>query len=277
MTTEDAAFVGAIPDVYERLLVPMIFAEPARHLAAAVLASEPTDILETAAGTGVLTRALVDGGAKSITATDLNQPMLDVAAQRCPSSAVRWQVADALHLPMPDRSFDAVVCQFGAMFFPDKPRGYAEARRVLRGGGALWFSVWDRIEANPALRIVSDTINAASPQQPIDFIRRIPHGYFDADLIREHLQAAGYRSITIDTLTGTSESTALETATAVCQGTPLRMELQGHPTLGVDAATALATQALRDEYGDGTFRVPTSWLQVWASEQAPGPERSSAA
>jgi SAM-dependent methyltransferase len=269
MTTGDSAFVGSIPDVYERLLVPLIFAEPAGHLAAAVLASDPNDILETAAGTGVLTRALVDGGATSITATDLNQPMLDAAALRCPSPAVRWQVADALHLPLPDRSFDAVVCAFGAMFFPDKPEGYAEARRVLRSGGALWFTVWDRIEANPAWRLISDTLNAAAPQHPVQFLRRTPYGYFDADLIRDHLRAAGYGSITVDTLTGISESTPLETATAVCQGTPLRMELQAHPTLGVDAATALATQALRDEYGEGTFRVPTSWLQVWASETAP--------
>lgn len=264
MTSGDAAFVGSIPDVYERLLVPMIFAEPARHLAAAVLAADPADILETAAGTGVLTRALVDGGAARITATDLNRPMLEAAALRCPSSAVRWQVADALDLPLPDRSFDAVVCQFGAMFFPDVPRAYAEARRVLRGGGAFWFTVWDRIEANPVWRLVSDTLAAAAPRDPVRFLRRTPYGYFDADLITEHLRSAGYDSVVIDRRTGCVASNARDVATAVCHGTPLRVELQAHPTLDVDAATVLATDALRDEYGDGTFAVATSWLQVRA-------------
>jgi len=136
MAVTDSAFVGSIPEIYERLLAPMIFAEPARHTAAAVMANRPTAVLETAAGTGVLTRALVESGAANVTATDLNQPMIDLAKSLCRSPTVRWQVADALDLPLPDRSFDVVVCQFGVMFFPDRPRGYAEARRVLRPGGA---------------------------------------------------------------------------------------------------------------------------------------------
>src|SRR5205085_2137887 len=127
----DADFVGPIPDVYERLLVPMIFAEPAARLAAAVAERTPVDVLETAAGTGALTRALAGScpGAV-ITATDLNQPMLDAAASRPPAgSQVRWQQADATDLPFEDGSFDAVVCQFGVMFFPDRVVGYREARR----------------------------------------------------------------------------------------------------------------------------------------------------
>lgn len=265
MTAGDAAFVGSIPEIYEQLLVPLIFAEPADYLAAAVLATEPGEILETAAGTGVLTRALVAGGGGAmITATDLNQPMLDTAASRCPSPQVRWQVADALDLPMPDQSFDVVVCQFGAMFFPDKPRGYAEALRVLRPGAPFLFTVWNRIEANPAWRIVGDALNAASPQVPVQFLRRMPYSYFDPDLIRQHLLAAGFDTITVETLGGTSESTAAETARAVCQGTPLRTELSAHPAFGVEEATAIATDALRNEFGEGIFRAPISWLQVSA-------------
>jgi len=209
MAVTDSAFVGSIPEIYERLLAPMIFAEPARHTAAAVMANRPTAVLETAAGTGVLTRALVESGAANVTATDLNQPMIDLAKSLCRSPTVRWQVADALDLPLPDRSFDVVVCQFGVMFFPDRPRGYAEARRVLRPGGAFFFTAWDRIESNPAWCVVSDALNDESPESPIRFLRRTPYSYFDADRIAADLRAGGFEDITVETVAGSSESTAL--------------------------------------------------------------------
>lgn len=212
----------------------------------------------------MLTRALVAGGAAHIIATDLNEPMLRTAAALCPSARVRWQAADALSLPLPDRSVDAVACQFGVMFFPDKVRGYAEARRVLRPGGTFWFTAWDRIEANPAWRVVSDALGSASGGAPVAFLRRVPYSYFDPDLIRRHLADAGFDVVTVDTVAGSSESTAEATARAVCHGTPLRGELEAHPTLDVEQATVIAAAALRAEYGPGTFRAPTSWLQVSA-------------
>ncbi|MFE3258132.1 class I SAM-dependent methyltransferase [Nocardia sp. NPDC059091] len=107
----------------------MIFAEPARLLAESVATADAVDILETAAGTGALTRELARLGGHNIVSTDLNEPMVTAAAARLVSERVHWQVADAQSLPFPDRSFDVVVCQFGAMFLPDKVRGYAEARR----------------------------------------------------------------------------------------------------------------------------------------------------
>src|SRR5690349_4854553 len=144
----DTAFTGSVPELYERLLVPMIFAEPARALAAAVAGAAPSDVLETAAGTGALTRELERAGDMNIVATDLNAAMVQKAESLGFGARVRWQVADALDLPFPEDSFDAVACQFGVMFFPDKVHGYAEARRVLRPGGLFAFNVWDRIETN---------------------------------------------------------------------------------------------------------------------------------
>lgn len=258
----DSAFVGRIPEIYERLLVPLVFAEPARHLAAAVLAPHPGEVLETAAGTGVLTRALVAGGAARITATDLNEPMLRAAEALCPSDRVRWQVADALSLPVPDASYDAVACQFGVMFFPDKVCGYAEARRALRPGGTFHFNAWDRVEANPAWCVVSDALNAASRDVPLLFLRRMPYAYHDADVIGRHLEQAGFEEITVARMTGTSVSDAATTATAICQGTPLRSEIEAHPLLDVEQATEIATEALLREYGDGTFEAPISWFQA---------------
>lgn len=264
MTSSDSAFVGRIPEIYEELLVPLVFAEPAGHLAAAVLASDPHDILETAAGTGVLTRALVAGGAASITATDLNEPMLVAAEALCPSERVSWQVADALSLPVPEASYDVVACQFGVMFFPDKVRGYAEARRVLRPGGSFHFNAWDRLEANPAWAVVSNALNAVV-RTPLGFLRRMPYSYYDAELIASHLEAAGYTDFEVRRMTGTSVSDADHTARAICQGTPLRGEIEAHPEIDVERATEVATAALREAYGDGGFEAPISWLQVSAS------------
>ena len=142
MATTDKLFAGSIPELYERFLVPLIFEHYARDLAIRVADTAPKDVLETAAGTGVLTRAMAARlpAAVRIVATDLNQPMLDQAARRqAGDPRIEWRQADALALPFPAASFGVVVCQFGAMFFPDKVAGYKEARRVLRSGGHLIF------------------------------------------------------------------------------------------------------------------------------------------
>jgi hypothetical protein len=116
MATTDKLFAGSIPQIYERLLVPLIFESYARDLAERVAASAPRDVLETAAGTGVLTRGMVSRlpPAARIVATDLNQPMLDQAAQRQSGDRkIEWRQADAPALPFPAASFDVVACQFG--------------------------------------------------------------------------------------------------------------------------------------------------------------------
>src|SRR4051812_28639540 len=150
MTATDKLFAGSIPELYERYLVPLIFQPYADDLSRRIAGLGPAEILETAAGTGVVTRALVAVLPDArITATDLNQPMLDRAKAQMPATAnVIWKQADALALPVQDGSFDVVACQFGAMFFPDKIRAYGEARRALRAGGHFVFSVWDRIGEN---------------------------------------------------------------------------------------------------------------------------------
>ena len=147
MTSTDAAFSGSIPGLYERYLVPMLFEPYALDLAQRTGALRPRHILETAAGTGVVTDAIIRKLPDiEVTATDLNQGMLDVAAARIKSPCVKFRQADAQSLPFPDASFDAVVCQFGVMFFPDRITAYREARRVLKPGGRFLFNVWNRIE-----------------------------------------------------------------------------------------------------------------------------------
>src|SRR5690242_6913191 len=143
----DRVFAGSIPALYERYLGPLIFEPYADDLAERVASGAPNRVLETACGTGIVTRALARRlpAAAELVASDLNQPMLDFAAGQLKDRRVTWRQADALALPFPDRSFDAVACQFGAMFFPDRVAGYREASRVLRPGGRFVFSVWDRI------------------------------------------------------------------------------------------------------------------------------------
>src|SRR6266542_6431577 len=149
MASVDVRFSGSVPGNYERYMVPLLFRPYAEVLADRARQFAPRDILETAAGTGVVTdalaRALPDA---EIIATDLNQAMLDVAATRVGAPNVSFRQADALELPFDDAQFDLVVCQFGAMFYPDKVQGNSEARRVLRDGGHYLLAIWDRIERN---------------------------------------------------------------------------------------------------------------------------------
>ncbi|WP_433561519.1 class I SAM-dependent methyltransferase [Nocardia sp. CA-151230] len=260
----DASFTGSIPEIYDRLLVPMIFAEPARLLAESVAEANAVDVLETAAGTGALTRELARQGGHHIVSTDLNEPMVAAAATRPVSERVRWLVADAQSLPFPDRSFDVVACQFGVMFLPDKVRGYAEALRVLRPGGMFAFNVWDRIENNAVPLAITGALCAAAPDEPLEFFRRTPYGYFDIDQIRSELEAAGFDRITGEYIEGSSHSTPETGAVAFCQGTPLRGEIERHSTLDVESATTIATTELRRRYGPGEFDAPIRWLQLTA-------------
>jgi ubiquinone/menaquinone biosynthesis C-methylase UbiE len=255
MAATDKLFAGSIPEMYDRLLVPLIFEPYARDLAGRVAGVEPRDVLETAAGTGVLTRAMVANLAPEtrIVATDLNQPMLDHAAAREPGPGrVTWRQADALALPFEDQGFDVVTCQFGAMFFPDKVKGYSEARRVLRPGGHFIFNVWDRIDDNEFADVVTQTLATIFPQDPPRFLARTPHGYHDVAKLREELSAAGFTSIAIETRAGISKAASpRDPAIAYCQGTPLRNEIEARGQPGLEAATQACAEALAQRFGNG--------------------------
>ena len=239
--------------MYDRFLVPLIFEPYAVDLAARVAGQSPRDVLETAAGTGVLTRALASrlAGSTRIVATDLNQPMLDYASRRQAEGAPEWKQADALALPFGDGAFDVVACQFGAMFFPDKVQGYKEARRVLRPGGRFLFSVWDRIEENDFADVVTAALAQLFPADPPRFMARTPHGHFDVARIREDLETAGFADISIEGVDATSRApSARQVAIAYCQGTPLRNEIEARDASRLEEATNLAADALARRFGD---------------------------
>lgn len=252
----DTAFVGTIPEVYDRYFVPLIFAPYAADLARRTARCHPARVLEIAAGTGVVTRQLAKllPPAVAIVATDLNQEMLDQAAAVGTARPVEWRQADAVHLPFPDASFDVVVCQFGVMFFPDKARAFAEARRVLRCGGQFIFNVWDRIEHNDFAATVTRAVGTLFPDDPPRFLVRVPHGYHDPSVIAQDLAQGGFtRSPQITTLPARSRAESPRIpAIAYCQGGPLRGEIEARDPARLSEATDLATAAIAQQFGSGT-------------------------
>ncbi|WP_181017583.1 class I SAM-dependent methyltransferase [Zemynaea arenosa] len=268
MSSSDTAFAGSIPELYERYLVPLIFAPYATDLAARARRHQPSDVLEIAAGTGAVTRRLVDDLPPStrIVSTDLNQAMLDVASRRGTARPVTWQRADAMALPFADASFDLVVCQFGAMFFPDRPKAYAEVRRVLRPGGRFLFNVWDTLDENDFPRVVLEALRQQFAAQPPTFMQRIPHGYADPDVIRRDLIAGGFRhSPEIVSVGAPSYADSAQlVAIAFCQATPMRAEIEALGSEALDTATRVAEDALIEEFGAGpvTGRIRAHVIEV---------------
>ena len=228
MVSIDVRFSGAVPENYERYLVPLLFRPYAAELARRAAALKPRRILETAAGTGVVTAALAEALPDAeIVATDLNQAMLDVAAARHSSSRVTYRQADALDLPFDEASFDLVACQFGAMFYPDKVKGNLEARRVLRDGGHYLLAIWDRIERNPLSNLAHETMSRQFPDNPPMFMKRGPFSYHEPEWIERDLAAAGFGHVAIETVELRSRSASAEDAArGLTYGSPMGVELE---------------------------------------------------
>jgi ubiquinone/menaquinone biosynthesis C-methylase UbiE len=254
MAASDKVFAGSIPELYDRFLVPLIFEPYAADLAARVAKADPKRVLEIAAGTGVVTRALAARlpASARLVVTDLNQPMLDRAKSRQADSRIEWKQADALALPFTDESFDMVVCQFGVMFFPDKVQGYREARRVLKPGGRYLFNVWDQISDNEFADVVTNALATVFPEDPPRFMARTPHGCHDAERIRTELTGAGFSKIEVEFVEHRSKAASpRDPAIAFCQGTPLRNEIEARDASRLEEATNRAADAIARRFGPG--------------------------
>jgi len=255
MSQLDSEFAGSIPAIYDRYLGPLIFEPYAADLGLRVSALNPVSVLEIAAGTGVVTRALAKAlsAAVDIVATDLNQPMLDFAAKQFQQARpINWQQANALSLPFPDASFDVVVCQFGVMFFPDKAAAHREACRVLKPGGRFIFSVWDRIEQNEVPQAVSEGVAGVFPADPPQFLARTPHGYFDKQKIRDEAGQASFSKIEVETVPLRSRAAShRDPAIGFCHGTPLRNEIEARDPNKLAEATDAAAEVVSARFGAG--------------------------
>jgi ubiquinone/menaquinone biosynthesis C-methylase UbiE len=255
MTTHDSDkhFAGSIPELYDQYMVPLIFERYAADLVQRLASRPVTRVLEIAAGTGVVTRKLASVLHEdvAIIATDLNPAMLETAAAIGTSRPVQWRQADAMQLPFANGMFDAVVCQFGVMFFPDKARAFAEVGRVLCPGGVFIFNVWDRIEANEFADTVTTALASVFPDDPPRFMARTPHGYHDHATIARDLAGGGFTAVPrFDTLAARSRAdSARDVAVAYCQGTPLRNEIEARDASRLEEATEAATEAIARRFG----------------------------
>ena len=202
-----------------------------------------------------------------VVATDLNRPMLEVARSRLAGDArFGWQQVDAQNLPFDDELVDGVVCQFGLMFLPDKVQGYREARRVLKPGGRLLFNVWDRLSENEFEHVVTEALESVFPDDPPRFLARTPHGYHDRARIEDELHAAGFSDIRIEVVDEVSRAPSPRAvAVALCQGTPLRAEIEARDADKLEAATDVAEAALAHRFGTGAIEGRMRALVVTAT------------
>ena len=258
MSNANIAFVGSIPENYDRYLGTFYFEPYAADLVDRLKMAENAAVLEVACGTGIVTRQLRNRLSASgrLVATDLNPDMLAFARKKFSADeAIEWQQADAQNLPFADGSFDAVVCQFGVMFFPDKELAFREALRVLRPGGVYLFNVWDAMEKNEATGIAVNKITSFFEQDPPTFFQ-IPYGFHDAYVIQALLQKAGFRDIEVSRVTLVSRSnSALDAAKGLVEGTPMLVALRERGVTDPSAITAAVADALRSAYGEGKIET----------------------
>lgn len=247
---------------YDEYLVPSVFRPYADDLAARVERHQPGSVLELAAGTGVLTEAIAASlpGVR-ITATDLNVAMVDIGSAKAPSAT--WRQADAMRLPFDDASVDLVACQFGVMFFPDRPAAFSEVARVLRPGGHFLFNCWGPLATHDVEVTVIDALAEAFPDDPPSFLARVPHGYHDAERVASDLTTARFEGIQIETVElDCKAKSASDLARGYCRGTPLRPEVEARGDL--EATTLAVATALERRFGSGSVVGRMSALVVSA-------------
>lgn len=260
MSTPAAAqFTGDIPRFYDQHLGPIIFEPYAADLARRVAALDPANVLEIACGTGVSTVALRKAlpAAARITATDLNQAMLDIARGKLASAAnIEFRQVDAMALPFADEAFDAVVIQFGVMFFPDRPAAYAEARRVLKRGGALLFNVWGPMSANPFAEIANADAIKFFPDNPPKFYL-VPFGYADVQQVYADLKAGGFGAVSHEVVR--MQQTVPDWrrfAHGTIYGNPMIADIQASKTVKADDMVNSIASELEARFGAAPSKMP---------------------
>jgi ubiquinone/menaquinone biosynthesis C-methylase UbiE len=267
-----AAFVGTIPENYERYLRPLFFEPYAEDLVGRVPVEDGVRVLEVACGTGIVTRRLVErlAGRGRIVATDLNEAMFARARTRLPGPADPvYRTADGTSLPFESRSFDVVVCQFGVMFFPDKAEGAKEAFRVLRPGGTYLFNVWDALAKNAVPRITHEIVTTFFPEDPPKFYT-VPFSFHDPAVIQTLLIRAGFEAVRCEHVDKEGQSpSAADAATGLIEGNPIYGEIMQRRPAALPEIKAAVAAALARELGDQPLRAPLRALVVTARRPQP--------
>lgn len=245
LSVADDVFKHSTPELYDRYMVPLLFEPYAKVLADRVARLGPGQVLETAAGTGVLTRLVAEAVPDAqIVATDINPAVLDYLTQKVAGTQVTVQQANAQELPFENGSFDAVLCQFGAMFFPDKVLAGREAHRVLRPGGIYLLITFDRLEKNPVPSAADEAVAVLFPDDPPNYMERGPFSYSDPERIERDLREAGFSQVDLETLRLSSHVSARDAASGMVLGSPFRAEIERRDPAGLERALDAVTEAL---------------------------------
>jgi len=273
MSNQHAAFIGSIPEIYDAHLGPYLFEFSARDLADRIKDNMAMDgkILEVACGTGISTYHLrqVMSPDILIVATDLNPAMLDYARKKHAGlPGVMFEIADASSLTFDDHFFDAVVCQFGIMFFPDKAKGLAEMARTLKPGGILAFNVWESMEKNKPAAIAHETISSFFDDNPPQFLHT-PFGFYDVEHIRNLLNEAGFEHIDVHPVTGKQVVHDVEhLAKGFIEGNPGVLEIRERASANTETVIHATVGALERAYGTAPFEIEFHEIVFMASKPA---------
>jgi ubiquinone/menaquinone biosynthesis C-methylase UbiE len=255
---DDAAYVGAIPQSYHRGIGPFLFEPFARNTAERIQARAPRRVLETACGTGIVTRRLCEVLADDalLVASDLNEPMLAVARDAVGAAAgVEWTRADMCKLHFRDGGFDAVVCQFGLMFASDKLAAVREAHRVLTPGGSFLLTTWGSLDRNPIIGVAHYALGLLFPEDPPEYLMRAPFGYGDPDALTDLLHAGGFRDVVVDVVEKAATApSALELAAGLIEGNPLVDEIKLRDEARLPDVVRAVARVIARQFGDKPVR-----------------------
>jgi ubiquinone/menaquinone biosynthesis C-methylase UbiE len=267
MTEIASEFVGDIPANYDNGLGPVIFEDYAHDISERAAGLAPSTVLELAAGTGIVSRKLRDKlpATTSMTVTDLNPPMLEVARTKLEGrDNVIIQPADAMALPFADDSFDLVVCQFGVMFFPDKVASYREALRVLRPGGTYLFNAWGTNDENPFSAIAQNLSEELFPDDPPGFYR-VPFSYADPARVIADIELAGFTDIDHQTIEIQKSIRDLEAfARGVAFGNPIYDEILSRGGIEPSKFMAQTRERFAAAWGTANPTMPLKATVYWA-------------
>lgn len=264
------SFSGNVPKHYETYLGPLFFEPYAVDLVERIEVSEPlNNVLEIACGTGRVTKHLATTlpSAANLVATDLNNDMLAIAKQVVTDRELTWQVADAHDLPFGDCSFDLVVCQYGVMFFGDKPKAFAEINRILRPGGVFLFNTWHQLQYNALSQMAQTVLEQVHPTDPPKFLEKGPYSFYDQSAIQQLVEEAGFSIGTIELVAKTGiASTADDAINGILEGTPNYVYMMER-NISVPLVKDRLKASLVKHYGETDLQLPMQAFVVKAIRQ----------
>jgi ubiquinone/menaquinone biosynthesis C-methylase UbiE len=252
---------------YENFLGPLFFEPYAIEVANRIDPSQVSVALEVAAGTGRVTRHIREriGSSAKLIASDISEEMLAEAKKKLSHFDVEWRIIDAQQLPFEDNSIDLVVCCFGYMFVPDRSKAFAEAYRVLRPGGVLLFTTWDKLEHN-AVSYASRLVAEKFLKNPLPDSYYVAVSMNDEGMIKSLLEDAGFLKMSIQKVEKFSIcATAREAASGLVDGGFMFKEIrQNNPEWVGEIKKELEVE-LSEKFGDKPMAAPMSavFCEAW--------------